>query len=343
MNDMMRVWQLPAFGLSNLALARRPIPTPTRGEVLVRVGAVALNYRDKLVIEGELLPYRPAMPFVPVSDMAGEIVAVGEHVSRFAIGDRVMGHFWTRWIDGAPPPEMRAHGLSLGGPLSGVLSEYITLPEEAAVRAPAYLSDREAATLPIAALTAWFALIEAGKLRAGQNVLVQGTGGVSIFGLQIAQALGARVIVTSRDAAKLERAKALGAFHGIDTLRTPDWAVEALVATDGRGVDHVLELIGGDNLRQSLEALASEGRIAQIGFLRSPEIALGAVPLMLRRATLQGVSVGHRRGFETMIEAFARHELRPVIDRAYPFEDMLQAFAHLDRGPFGKVVVSVRG
>jgi uncharacterized protein DUF3606/alcohol dehydrogenase-like protein len=132
------------------------------------------------------------MPFVPVSDMAGEIVAVGEDVSRIAIGDRVMGHFWTQWIDGAPPPEMRAHGLSLGGPLSGVLSEYVTLPEEAAVRAPAYLSDREAATLPIAALTAWFALIEMGKLRAGQTVLVQGTGGVSIFGLQIAQALGAR-------------------------------------------------------------------------------------------------------------------------------------------------------
>jgi len=140
MNDMMRVWQLPAFGLSNLVLARRPIPTPARGEVLVRVGAVALNYRDKLVVEGELLPYRPAMPFVPVSDMAGEIVAVGEDVSRFAIGDRVMGHFWTQWIDGAPPPEMRAHGLSLGGPLSGVLSEYVTLPEEAAVRAPGYLS-----------------------------------------------------------------------------------------------------------------------------------------------------------------------------------------------------------
>jgi NADPH:quinone reductase-like Zn-dependent oxidoreductase len=341
MSDMMRVWQLPAFGLSNLELAERPVPTPGRSEVLVRVAAVSLNYRDKLVVEGELLPDRPAMPFIPVSDMAGEIVAVGGGVTRFTIGDRVMGNFWTQWIDGEPPPEMRRHGLSLGGPLPGMLAEYVVISENVAVRAPSSLSDEEASTLPIAALTAWFALVETGRLQPGQTVLVQGTGGVSLFGLQIAAALGARVIVTSRDAGKLQRIEAGGALHGIDTSRTPDWAAEAIEATGGRGVDHILELVGGDNLRQSAEALAGGGRIAQIGFLRGPDITLTAVPLMLRRAVIQGISVGHRRAFEDMNEGIERHGIKPVIDRVYDFDEARAAFAHLERGPFGKVVISV--
>ena len=238
------VARLPSFGLKNLELAEAPMPTPASNEVLIRVAAVSLNYRDKLVIEGELLPDRPAMPFVPVSDMAGEVVAIGADVSRFKVGDRVLGNFWTQWIDGAPPREMTRHSLSLGGPLPGMLAEYVTLHEDFVVKAPASLTDEEASTLPVAALTAWFALIETGHLKAGQTVLVQGTGGVALFGLQIAQAFGARVIVTSRSAEKLERAKALGAFGVIDTHANPDWTAAALDLTDGHGVDHVLELIG---------------------------------------------------------------------------------------------------
>ncbi len=339
MSETMKRWQLPSFGLKNLELAEAPVPTPTSNEVLIRVAAVSLNYRDKLVVEGELLPDRPAMPFVPVSDMAGEVVAIGANVSRFKIGDRVLGNFWTQWLDGAPPREMTRHGLSLGGPLPGMLSEYVTLHEDVAVKAPASLTDEEAATLPVAALTAWFALIETGHLKTGQTVLVQGTGGVALFGLQFAKAFGASVIVTSRSAEKLERAEALGAFGVIDTRANPDWSVSALDLTGGRGADHVLELIGGDNISQSAAALASGGRIAQIGFMKGSEIVLSAVPMMLKRAIIQGISVGHRRAFEDMNRAIDEHGIKPVIDRAYAFEDVHAAFDHLERGPFGKVVV----
>ncbi|GJD39262.1 MULTISPECIES: NAD(P)-dependent alcohol dehydrogenase [Methylobacterium] len=339
MSETMKRWQLPSFGLKNLELGEAPVPTPTSNEVLIRVAAVSLNYRDKLVVEGELLPDRPAMPFVPVSDMAGEVVAIGADVSRFKAGDRVLGNFWTQWIDGEPPREMTRHGLSLGGPLPGMLSEYVTLHEDIAVKAPASLTDEEAATLPVAAVTAWFALIETGHLKASETVLVQGTGGVALFGLQFAQAFGARVIVTSRSTEKLERAKALGAFGVIDTRANPDWSVSALDLTDGRGADHVLELIGGDNIGQSAAALANGGRIAQIGFMKGSEIVVSAVPMMLKRAIIQGISVGHRRAFEDMNRAIDERGIKPVIDRVYAYEDVRAAFDHLERGPFGKVVI----
>lgn len=342
MNGTMRRWQLPSFGLQNLELAEVPVPQPGRDELLIRVAAVSLNYRDKLVVEGQLLPDLPEMPFVPVSDMAGKVVATGADVSRFKVGDRVLGNFWTQWIDGAPPQEMARHGLSLGGPLPGMLAEYVTFSEEAAVRAPSSLTDEEASTLPVAALTAWFALIETGRLAAGETVLVQGTGGVALFGHQIAQAFGARTIITSRSAAKLQRAKALGAAAVIDTSSTPDWSVAALELTHGRGADHVLETIGGANLTQSAAALASGGRIAQIGFLGGPEIKLSAVPMMLKRATIQGISVGHRQAFEDMNRAIDAHGIKPVIDRTYSFENAHAAFEHLEGGPFGKVVVALK-
>lgn len=339
MSETMKRWQLRSFGLKNLELAEAPVPRPARNELLIRVAAVSLNYRDKLVVEGELLPDRPTMPFVPVSDMAGEVVAIGAGVSRFKVGDRMLGNFWTQWIDGELPGEMTRHGLSLGGPLPGMLSEYVTLHEDIAVKAPTSLTDEEASTLPIAALTAWSALIETGHLKAGQTILVQGTGGVALFGLQFAKAFGARAIVTSRSAEKLERAKALGAFGVIDTRANPDWSVSALDLTDGHGVDHVLELIGGDNIGKSAAALASGGRIAQIGFMKGSEIVLSAVPMMLKRAIIQGISVGHRRSFEDMIRAIDEHGIKPAIDEVYAFDDAHAAFDHLERGPFGKIVV----
>jgi len=342
MGERMKRWQLRSFGLKNLELSEAPMPTPGRNELLIRVSAVSLNYRDKLVVEGELLPDRPVMPFVPGSDMAGEVVATGSDVSRFEVSDRVLGNFWTQWIDGEPPREMTRHGLSLGGPLPGVFAEYVTLHEDIAVRAPASLTEEEASTLPVAALTAWFALIETGRLKAHDTVLVQGTGGVAMFGLQFARAFGARVIVTSRSTEKLEHAKALGASAVIDTSLTPDWSVVALELTGGRGVDHVLEIIGGDNLSQSAAALASGGRIAQIGFLKGSEIVLSTVPMMLKRAIIQGISVGHRRAFENMNRAIDEHDIKPVIDKVYAFEDARAAFDHLERGPFGKIVVRVK-
>jgi NADPH:quinone reductase-like Zn-dependent oxidoreductase len=202
MRDKMKVWEIHAYGLENLRLAERSVPEPGPNQLLVRVSAVSLNYRDKLTIEGIFFP-NLAFPFVPASDASGEVVAIGADVNRFAVGDRVMSHFFSKWIDGAAGAEEFAS--SLGGPLAGVLSEYVLLNEESAVKTPAYLSDAEAATLPIAALTAWFALIENGRLKGGETVLVQGTGGVSLFAAQIAAAMNARVIITSGSDRKLER------------------------------------------------------------------------------------------------------------------------------------------
>ncbi|WP_159729228.1 NAD(P)-dependent alcohol dehydrogenase [Methylosinus sp. Ce-a6] len=341
MSGSMRVWRLRQFGVDNLERADIPIPPVGEGELLIRVAAVSLNYRDSLVAEGRLLAEPPALPFTPVSDFAGAVVETGAGVTRFRVGDRVMGNFWTRWIDGEPPVSLCRYGESLGGPLPGALADYIVLPETVAVRSPSSLSDEQASTLPIAALTAWFALVETGRLAAGESVLIQGTGGVSLFGLQIARALGARTIVLSRDAAKLRRVEALGADHGVDTSQTPEWSAAVLALTDGRGVNHILETIGGDNLRRSMEALASGGRISQIGLLAGETLQFPALPFMLRRAILQGVAVGHRRAFEDLVEAIDRLAIAPVVDHVYGFDEAPKAFAHLGRGPFGKVIVSM--
>lgn len=341
MSETMSVWQLEAWSLEALQQVRRPIPIPAENEVLVRVGAVSLNYRDTLVARGQLLLDLPSLPFVPVSDMAGEIVAMGNEVTRFQVGDHVAGNYWTQWIDGEPPLEMRRHGLSLGGPLPGMLAEYVVLHEEVAVKVPESLTLIEASTLPIAALTAWFALVETGQLQAGQTVLIQGTGGVAMFGLQFAQAFGAHAIVISRSASKLARVKELGATEGIDTSVCSDWSEQVMTLTNGRGVDHVLELIGGENLRKSTAALASGGRIAQIGFLENDMVTFSVVPLMLRLAIIQGIAVGHRRAFEEMNQAIDIYQIKPVIDQVYKFAEARLAFAHLERGPLGKVVIAV--
>ncbi|WP_294990830.1 NAD(P)-dependent alcohol dehydrogenase [uncultured Stenotrophomonas sp.] len=337
----MNSWELDAPGLAHLHPVQRLIPRPGPGQLLVKVGAVSLNYRDALVINGGLLPGALPRPFVPASDMAGVVVETGPGACRFDVGQRVMGNFWTQWLDGAPPLEMLQHGLSLGGPLPGMLAGYVVLDEDVAVATPPSLSDEQACTLPVAALTAWFALVEAGQVRAGQTVLVQGTGGVSLFALQFAQALGARVIATSRSDSKLARVEQLGAWATINTGQYPDWGARAMELTAGQGVDHVLELLGGDNLAQSVAALAVGGHILQIGFLQETELRMPAVPLMLRRATLTGVSVGHRRAFEAMNAFIQRERLQPVIDAVFPFADVPAAFARLQQGPFGKVVVQV--
>lgn len=341
MSKAMNVWQLPKMGMAHLEMTQRPLPQPGPNELLVKVAAVSLNYRDALVINGALLQTAPAMPFVPVSDMAGEVIATGEGTTRFKCGDRIVGNFWTQWLDDQPPAEMLQHGLSLGGPLPGMLAEYVVMQEAVAVRAPGSLSDEEASTLPVAALTAWFALTEAAQVRAGQTVVVQGTGGVSLFGLQFATALGARVIVTSRSDHKLSKASALGAWATINTRQMPDWARVVADLTQNVGADHILEMLGGDNLRQSVQALAGAGHILQIGFMSDTEIRMPAIPLQLRRATLRGVSVGHRRSFEKMNLAIDAFGIKPVIDRVFSFSEAPAAFQRLQEGPFGKVVIRV--
>ncbi|HDS3818767.1 TPA: NAD(P)-dependent alcohol dehydrogenase [Morganella morganii subsp. morganii] len=342
MQKMMKRWQLTGTGLNNLILADVPVPVPGEHEVLIRVSAVSLNYRDLLVIDGKLLPELPEMPFTPASDMAGKIVAAGEKVTRFHNGDRVTGNFWTQWTDNAPPAEMAHHGLSLGGPLPGVLAEYIVLNEETLVAVPPSLTDEEASTLPVTGLTAWFALKESGDLQSGQTVLLQGTSGVSLAGLQIALAMGAKPVVLTRSAEKIARLNALGVTRIIDTRATPAWADAVMSLTGGHGADHILEVIGGENLRQSVAALAPGGHIAQIGFMQSEELVMPAVPLMLKQATIQGITVGHRRALERLCAATEQYQIKPVIDTVYPFGDVPAAFAHLQRGPFGKIVIRVK-
>src|SRR6266853_149880 len=336
----MQAWELNGFGLEHLKVADKPIPKPVANELLVRVSAVSLNYRDKLLYDGL---HNPALrfPIIPVADAAGEVVEVGKDVTRFRRGDLIISHYATRWLDGEGHVDDSLH--TLGNTISGALAEYIVLDEQAAVAKPDYLSDEEASTLPVAALTAWYALAEKGHLKEGQTVLIQGTGGVSIFGLQLASALGAKPIVTSSSDEKLACAKSLGAVHGINYVRLPDWEKAVLDFTAQEGVDHVLEVVGGDNLARSLAAAKVGGQTSVIGVLQGVSSNIELFSLFQKKAILRGIGgVGPRRAFEEMNKALVKLKLRPVIDAVYPFTDAVSAFRHLELGAFGKIVIRVQ-
>ncbi|WP_397453630.1 NAD(P)-dependent alcohol dehydrogenase [Pseudomonas sp. NA-150] len=336
----MHRWEIPSYGVEKLALQSAPIPTPKVGEILVEVHAVSLNYRDLVVAENGMTA-NIKFPFTPASDMTGRVVAVGEGVTRFAVGDQVISTYITNWIDGAPLSW--ADSPTQGGPIPGMLSEYVSTPADWCVHAPKSLSPEEASTLPIAALTAWMALVEQGNLHAGQTVVVQGTGGVSLFAVQIAAANGAQVIVTSSSDTKIAQAIELGATHGINRTTTPDWHTVVREMTGGRGADHILEMAGGDNMLKSLQAVAPGGRISVIGLLESDEITLPIMPLLGTRASIVAIAVGPRRALEDLVRMVDLHRIKPVVDAVYPFSQVREAYAHVQRGAFGKVVVKVRG
>lgn len=335
--DSNRSWQMSGFGLSNLQPVKGEIPDPGPHELLVRTKAVSLNYKDKMIVDGVLIPDL-SFPFVPTSDAVGEVVAVGGAVSRFKVGQRVLGQVIADWPDGDAPAVLHQH--TLGSSLSGMLSQHVVFGEDAAVPAPASLSDVEAATLPIAALTAWFAMAEATRPVPGQTILIQGTGGVSLFALQFAAAFGLRAIVTSSSDEKLKRARDLGAWRTINYRAQPAWDEAARAMTDGLGVNHVLEMVGGDNARRSLNALAADGRLSIIGLLGAMEISFPILPFMRNRITVQGLSVGHRRAFERMNQAIEALGIKPVIDKVYGFDEVPQALQHLEKGAFGKIVIT---
>jgi NADPH:quinone reductase-like Zn-dependent oxidoreductase len=338
--DTMRRWTMDAIGRDRLKLDTAPVPLPAAGEILVKVAAVSLNYRDKLVIEtgmGLALQF----PFVPASDMAGVVQAGGAGSTRFKPGDRVISTFSPGWIDGLNGGTARRPPYkTLGGVYQGVLSEYVALSEDWFSPAPASLSDTEASTLPCAALTAWFALVERGALRTGQTVLVHGTGGVALFGLQFARAHGAEVIIVSGSDEKLARAQGLGATHEVNR-KAGDWVEAVYRLTGERGADHILEIVGGAHLGRSIEAAAVGGRISVIGVLEGFDVSGPVGPLMLKGLTIQGIGVGHRRALEDMTRAVDRLALKPVVDACYSLGDLPQALDHLDRGPFGKIVVEI--
>ncbi|MEK5029689.1 zinc-dependent alcohol dehydrogenase family protein [Paenibacillus sp. FSL M7-1046] len=307
--------------------------------MLIRMRAASLNYRD-LVVLGGLMPIEVKFPFIPLSDGAGEIVAIGQGVTRFQVGQRVAGNFQQRFIGGNPRPGVLEE--SLGGPLNGVAAEYVVLHEDGVVPIPDHLTYEEASTLPIAALTAWSMLIEYGGLQAGDTVLLQGTGGVSIFGLQFSLLTGARVIITSSSNDKLERAKALGAWQTINYSEVPDWDKAALELTGG--VDHVLDVGGAATMGKSINALRTGGTVSMVGFLSGLTIPEYDVSSILHKAaTVRGSQVGNRDHFEKMNRAIAHHRLHPVIDRVFPLERIGEAIALLAEGKqyFGKIVVQI--
>jgi NADPH:quinone reductase-like Zn-dependent oxidoreductase len=335
----MKVWQIQSFGIERLVLEELPQPHPGRGEVLVKVHAVSLNYRDLLMVRGYYNPKLP-LPRIPCSDGAGEVVEVGDDVKAVKVGQRVAGIFMQNWLDG-PPTAERSRG-ALGGDIDGMLAEYVVLPQSGVVGIPEHLSLAEAATLPCAAVTAWNALTNAAQITSGDVVLTQGTGGVSIFALQFAKMMGATVIGTSSSNEKLERAKTLGMKAGLNYRQTPDWAKWVLQETDNRGADLIVEVGGAGTIGQSLQAVRTGGTVAQIGVLSQSDQPLPIAPLLHRQVRLHGVYVGSRAHFEAMNRAIEANQLRPVVDKIFAFAEAREALLTMEKAShFGKIVIQV--
>jgi NADPH:quinone reductase-like Zn-dependent oxidoreductase len=336
----MLVGQISSFGVESLEFAERPTLQPGPGEVLVRVHAISFNYRDLMMVKGLYNP-RMKLPRIPCSDGAGEVSAVGEGVTGWQPGDRVAGIFMQNWLDGPLTPT-KSIG-ALGGDIDGMLAEFVVLKETGLVRLPPHLSFEEAATLPCAAVTAWNALA-AGDVKPGATVLIQGTGGVSIFALQFARLMGARVLGISSSEAKLTRARSLGLAAGLNYRENPDWERWALDQTGGEGVDLVVEVGGIGTLPRSLAAIRTGGVIAQIGVLTGPSDSPPPLPLPLilrKQARIQGIYVGSRRNFEEMNKAIALANLRPVFE-SFPWSEVREVLARMEEAShFGKLVVTV--
>jgi NADPH:quinone reductase-like Zn-dependent oxidoreductase len=326
-------------GLGALALTERPSHALEPHEVRIRVRAVSLNYRDLLVLKraasGEL-----ARPTVPCSDGAGDVVEIGTAVTRLPAGARVAANFFPTWLDG--PLSDAVHAAALGGTVDGMLATEVVLHENALVALPPHLTYEEGATLPCAAVTAWHALFEATSVRPGDTVLVQGTGGVSLFALQLANAAGANVIVTSSSAAKRERALSLGAVATIDYAATPHWGAEVMKLTGGRGADVVVEVGGPGTFDQSVAALRYGGTMSLVGLLTGRTGPVNTSAVFNRAIRIAGIYVGTRRMFESLNRALEARTIRPVIDATFAFEDAHRAYEHLESGRhFGKVVIRV--
>jgi NADPH:quinone reductase-like Zn-dependent oxidoreductase len=336
----MRAYEINgSFGLDRLQqVERTPVLALAPNQVRVRMHAASLNYRDLLTVQGLYNP-KQALPLVPCSDGAGEVVELGAESMRFKVGDRVTPTFAQKWLSGAPHvSKIRS---TLGGPLDGVLCEEGVFHEDGLVHIPAHLSYEEAATLPCAALTAWSAL-EQMHFTSGQTLLVQGTGGVSLFALQFAKMRGGRVIVTSKSDEKLARAKALGADEAINYVQTPEWAKAARKLTGGEGVCGVVEVGGGGTFNQSVNAVKPGGTVALIGVLSGVATQASLTPILMQNLRIQGVLVGHREQFEAMNKAIASAQLRPIIGETHAFNEAKQAFLHMKDGAhFGKIVIRV--
>jgi NADPH:quinone reductase-like Zn-dependent oxidoreductase len=328
------------YSIDGLSITERKVPTPLAHQVLVRLQAVSLNYRDLLIIKG-VGRWRPPAGRVPLSDGVGTIVEAGSDVQNLAVNDRVAGLFFPHWKDGVLTPEKIRD--PLGGPTrDGVLQEYVVFDENQVVKVPTYLTAAEAATLPCAALTAWNALIEKGKISADKTVLIQGTGGVALFAAQFSLVAGAQVILLSSSDEKLERARQIGISQLINYKKIPNWEKAVLDLTGGKGVDHVVEVVGGGNINRSIAALASNGVISQIGVIDGLKGEIEISQTMPREAIIQGVQVGSREMFLHMNQAITVNRLHPILHKIYPSSDIKQALVEIEQGNhYGKICISL--
>lgn len=334
----MKTFEIQEFGIENLALVEREMPKPNANEVLVKFHAASLNYRDLMMIKGWYNP-KLKMPLVPFSDGAGEVVEVGESVTKWKVGDRVTPIFMQGWIDGCV--DYKKAKTALGGDIDGVLREYGAFDENGLVCIPEHFSYEEAATLPCAAVTAYNALFCSAGLKSDDTVLLQGTGGVSIFALQLASHFGAKTIITSSSDEKLQRAKELGADELINYKETPDWDAKVLELTEKRGVDHIVEVGGAGTLQKSLNAVKMGGHIAAIGVLAGKG-EFNPATILMKTVRLQGIFVGSRQMFEQMNQIIQQFHIKPVIDKVFDFDEVKDALEYMESGShFGKIVVKI--
>jgi NADPH:quinone reductase-like Zn-dependent oxidoreductase len=332
----MKAFEIQKFGLDGLAIADCPVPEPGPNQVLIKMHAWSLNYRDLMTVEGRYNP-RLKLPQIPLSDGAGEIVAVGSEVEGFKKGDRVANTFFERWTSGEQTDEQAKTALGAGR--DGVLAEYVVLHQDGVIRIPDHLSYPEAATLPCAALTAWNAVVTAGRVKAGDIVLALGTGGVSVFALQFALLSGAQVIITSSSDQKLDRARKLGAHHTINYKEKPDWSKVARQLSGGRGVDLVVEVGGPGTFNHSIAAVRRGGTLSLIGVLAQGS-DVNILPVLMNAIRVQGIFVGSREMFSAMNAAISLHQLHPIIDRTFGFAEFPEALRLMETGGhFGKIVV----
>lgn len=336
----MRVFQIEDdWGMDHLKISSRPEPKVGPEQVLLKMKASSLNFRDLLVPERGYGRATGTLPLIPVSDGVGEVVEVGEGVTRVAVGDRVCPMYFQSWISGDPTQERLSR--SLGGPEDGTMAEYMRLSEQGVSKVPAHLTDQEAAALPCAGLTAWSALFTCSAVKAGDKILIQGSGGVALFGLAFGKMAGAHVTVISSSDEKIERLKELGADATINYTEIPDWHKASREITEGRGFDHILELGGEATLPKSLGCIRTGGTLSMIGVLSGAGMKASLGYVVTRQVRLQGVTVGHRDGFEAMARAMELHNMKPVLDKDFAFEDLKEALAYLKGGGhFGKISIS---
>jgi NADPH:quinone reductase-like Zn-dependent oxidoreductase len=336
----LRVYELQdAGGIDSLKLLERPVPQPGPGEILVRIRAMTLNYRDLVTLKGGY-GSRQKIPLIPVSDAAGTVEAIGSGVNGFKPGDRVVNGFFPNWLGGEPSEQKFSR--TPGGRADGVLCEYRVFPQRALFHVPAHLSDAAAAALPCAGLTAWSAVVKFGGLHPGSTVLTQGTGGVSLFALQFAKLSGARVIATSSSEEKIAKLRKLGADATINYKTAPEWGKAARALTEDRGVDLVVEVGGAGTLNESIRATRFGGTLAMIGVLAGPANDLRLPLVVMQQLRLQGVTVGSLEDFGNMLDGVALHRMQPVVDKVFPFEQARDAFAYLASGRhFGKVAIAI--